>query len=155
MSPILFNLYLADLSRELTVKCPSLLLGNTKINHLLFADDLILVSDGKSKSMNSLIEVTSKYCTQWKLRIAPGKTKILQYGGKPGSWKLPRNPGPGFDLIKEDPFAKYLGVDLEPRSRNYCRKRVEQVIRIARDYATALRHLPSDSLDLVEVGLSL
>ena len=125
------------------------------MNHLLFADDLIIVSSGKSSDMNSLLKVTSDYCAQWKLRIAPGKTKILQYGGKKGSWKLPRSPMPGFDIIKEDPFAKYLGIDLEPRSRNYCKRRVSKVLSIARDYATALRHLSTDSLDRVEVALAL
>ena len=84
MSPVLFNLYLADLSRQLSVKCPSLQLGNTSINHLLFADDLILFGDGLSGSMNSLIKVTSDYCATWKLRIAPGKTKIIKYGGGAG-----------------------------------------------------------------------
>ena len=130
-------------------------LGRTSVNHLLFADDLLIVSSGKSSDMNSLLKVTTDYCTQWKLKIAPGKTKILQYGGKKGAWKLPRNPMPGFDIIKEDPLAKYLGIDLEPRSRNYCKRRVLKVLSIARDYATALRHLSTDSLDRVDVALAL
>ena len=155
MSPVLFNLYLADLSRELSTKCPMVQLGKVKINHLLFADDLILVSSGQGQDMNSLIKITSGYCEQWKLRIAPGKTKIMQCGGNQGTWRLPNTTRTGFDILKEDPFAKYLGIDLEPRARNYCKRRVEKVLRIARDYATALRHLSTDSLDRVEVALAL
>ena len=105
--------------------------------------------------MNSLISVTSDYCAQWKLKIAAGKTKILQYGGTKGSWNLPRRPVPGFDIINEDPFAKYLGIDLEPRAARYCKRRVQKVLSIARDYATALRHLSTDTLDRVDVALAL
>ena len=155
MSPVLFNLYLADLSRQLSVKCPSLQLGNTSINHLLFADDLILFGDGLSGSMNSLIKVTSDYCATWKLRIAPGKTKIIKYGGGPGVWRLPRSPQQGCDIIKEFPFAKYLGIELEPRSFKYCKRRVTKVLSIAREYAAALRHLRTDSLDRVDTALAL
>ena len=79
----------------------------------------------------------------------------MQYGGKLGKWRLPNVTRTGYDILKEDPFAKYLGIDLEPRARNYCKRRVEKVLRIARDYATALRHLSTDSLDRVEVALAL
>ena len=153
--PDFVQLVLSGLVQETFVKMPTLKTGNTSINHLLFADDLILVSTGKSKTMNSLIRVTSDYCTQWKLRIAAGETKILQYGGTKGSWILPRRPMPGFDIINEDPFAKYLGIDLEPRSASYCKKRVKKVLSIARDYATALRHVSTDTLDRVDVALAL
>ena len=89
LSPVLFNLYMADLSHKLNTEEKQVKLGNTSINHLIFADDLILITDGPQKEMNHLIKVTSEYCDNWKLEIAPTKTKILKYGGQKGVWIIP------------------------------------------------------------------
>ena len=44
LSPILFNLYMDGLSRELEECKTGCMVGNQLINHLMYADDLILMS---------------------------------------------------------------------------------------------------------------
>jgi hypothetical protein len=51
-------------------------LGNHKINHLLFADDLLLLSENKEGLQHCLNKLNS-YCITWRLQINLKKTKIM------------------------------------------------------------------------------
>ena len=51
-------------------------LGNHKINHLLFADDLLLLSENKEGLQHCLNKLNS-YCLTWRLQINLKKTKIM------------------------------------------------------------------------------
>ena len=78
LSPTVFNLYLHDLAKELEVEDDNskLYLGDTSINCLLYADDLVLLSktrEGLQKQLHNLDE----YCKKWSLKINLSKTKIL------------------------------------------------------------------------------
>ena len=47
-----------------------------KINSLLYADDLVILSRSKTGLQNCL-NALSLYCDKWKLKINPKKTKIV------------------------------------------------------------------------------
>jgi hypothetical protein len=51
-------------------------LGNHKINHLLFADDLLLLSENKEGLQHCLNKLNS-YCITWRLQIILTETKIM------------------------------------------------------------------------------
>jgi len=55
---------------------PFVLPNGTKINSLLCADDLIILSRSKIGSQNCL-NVLSSHCETWMLKINPKKTKIV------------------------------------------------------------------------------
>ena len=57
--------------------------------------------------------------------------------------------------IKEVLFARYLGIDFEPRHRNYYHRKITSIIDIATDYATAIKHISKVSIDKVSIGLAL
>ena len=50
--------------------------NGTRLNSLLYADDLIILSRSKLGLQNCL-NVLSSYCNSWMLRINPKKTKIM------------------------------------------------------------------------------
>ena len=84
LSPQLFNIYINDLPQTIEegVTHPIQLL-DTKLNSLMWADDIILLSEtkeGLQKSINNL----QNYCMKWKLDINLKKTKILIFN-KSGS----------------------------------------------------------------------
>ena len=72
---MLFNIYLSDLNFSLDDN-NSITLFSKRISHLLYADDLVIISPsptGLQHSLNSLHD----YCTKWKLDININKTKVV------------------------------------------------------------------------------
>ena len=78
LSLLLFNLCLNNLPHlfENTLSDPFVLPNGKKINSLLYADDLVILSRSKTGLQNCL-NALSLYCDKWKLKINPKKTKIL------------------------------------------------------------------------------
>ena len=80
LSPDLFKLFLSDLSPLLeSINCPTL--TNISISHLLWADDLILLSLDQKTSQHQ-IDTLSKFCTQWGIEVNKLKTKVVIFGNK-------------------------------------------------------------------------
>ena len=66
LSPLLFNLYINDLpfSFQHTLSDPFVLPNGEKLNSLLYADDLIILSRSKTGLQNCL-NTLSSYCNSW------------------------------------------------------------------------------------------
>lgn len=61
MSPILFNLVLADLEEELRkVKCGGTRIGEERVYSLLYVDDMVLIAE-KEEEMKSMLERLEGY----------------------------------------------------------------------------------------------
>ena len=76
-SPTMFNVYMNDLKLYFegkNVNAPTL--DQTEITHLLFADDLVLLSLSENGLKQSL-RVLEKFCSEWRLELNISKTKIL------------------------------------------------------------------------------
>lgn len=78
VSPKLFNLYLSDLKEYLDESCGVTIYGTT-FTHLLYADDLVLISEN-SKGLQTLLENLGNYCKKWHLIINYQKSKVMQFG---------------------------------------------------------------------------
>ena len=60
LSPFLFNVYMDDLSVNLK-KCPrGCIAGDTVVNHLMYADDIVLLSPSAT-GLSLLLHVCGKY----------------------------------------------------------------------------------------------
>ena len=77
ISPTLFNIFINDLSLnfESDESCP-LKLINSRIGSLLFADDLLILSESKEGLQNSLNQL-SKFCDNWQVTLNIKKTKTM------------------------------------------------------------------------------
>jgi retron-type reverse transcriptase len=75
ISPKLFNLYLSDLNEYLD-QSNGIEINNVTFTHLLYADDLVLVSD-TSSGMQKLLDNLASYCRKWHLLINTDKSKIM------------------------------------------------------------------------------
>ena len=114
LSPLLFNLYINNLPYlfENTLSDPFVLPDGTKINSLLYADDLIILSRSKIGLQNCL-NTLSSYCEAWMLKINPKKTKIMIFQKRPRksldiSFKI------GTEAIEIVQEYTYLGIRLTP-----------------------------------------
>ena len=107
MSPELFKTYLIDLYKELnnTTGLNLPVLNGFKLSHLLWADDLVLVSLDK-KTLQELIDRVHHFCQNWGLTVNIGKTAIMVF-----------NKG-GKHLLESRTF-KYGDMPI-PSARSYC-----------------------------------
>ena len=78
LSPTLFNIYVNDIFEMLNKNTEANIFLNVDdpINALMYADDLILLSETK-EGLQKQIDKLSDYCDQWKLNINLKKTKIM------------------------------------------------------------------------------
>ena len=78
VSGLLFRKYMADLSEYLYTEV-GICLGDSIVAHLLWADDLILLSDsvnGLQKQLNGLF----RFCSDNMMIVNEMKTKVMVYG---------------------------------------------------------------------------
>ena len=78
LSPDLFKIFLSDLSQLLEfTDCPYL--SNIRISHLLWADDLIMLSLNKHTAQLQLKQL-ARFCNEWGIEINELKTKVVIFG---------------------------------------------------------------------------
>ena len=78
LSPSLFSLFINDLARQLKSEGPVLEVGNTNINILLYADDMVLLAEN-DENLQYLLGIMSDWCYQWRLKVNNNKTKIIHF----------------------------------------------------------------------------
>ena len=79
LSPTLFNIFMNDVPNLFDDSCDPVRLGNTNLNCLLYADDLVLLSESQ-KGLQSCLTKLERYTNRWKLNINKKKSKILLIG---------------------------------------------------------------------------
>lgn len=87
LSPLLFNLLVADMEEELErVKWGGVRLGEKKVFSLAYADDMVLLVEEEG-GMRSMIERLERYLDKKRLELNVEKTKIVRFrkgGGRLG-----------------------------------------------------------------------
>ena len=104
ISPKLFNFFLADLKESLNGNF-GITINGTNFTHLVYADDLVLVSQ-TNHGMQLLLNNLENYCRKWHLIVNSQKTKVMIFNKK-------KNDNIKFMLEKEQleivDTYKYLG----------------------------------------------
>jgi hypothetical protein len=77
LAPLLFVLFIRDLSFELDT-CPGVKLGNVTLNHLLYADDLVLMAESEAH-LQMLLNTLDKYAKSNRLTINQSKSKVMSF----------------------------------------------------------------------------
>ena len=114
LSPLLFSLYINDLEEYLLAKGNNFIDFKDEICNnymkllvLLYADDTIVLSNtaaGLQKALDDL----SNYCTEWKLQVNSGKTKVIIFSKrKPKNLPVFTYNNEALENVSE---FKYLGV---------------------------------------------
>ena len=76
ISPLLFSLFIADL--PCILKSKGIGIGNFSFNHILYADDLVLLSNSPEDLQKDL-DSLANYCDNNHLTVSIGKTKCLPF----------------------------------------------------------------------------
>jgi len=107
LSPLLFNLYINDMLDIFTDRSDPVDVCDRKLNALLYADDLILLSESEAGLQTCLNQLHS-YCQLWKLQVNISKSKVIVFN------KSGRLYGQNFIYdnmpLESVKHYKYLGV---------------------------------------------
>lgn len=76
LSPILFNVYMDELSERLNRLKTGCLVGNTVVNLLMYADDLVLLCP-YSVGMQQMLKVCSQYGLEYDIKYNAKKSHIM------------------------------------------------------------------------------
>ena len=76
LSPILFNLYMDDLSKELNAYKTGCWLGDNLINHLMYADDLVVLSPS-SAGLQQMLNICTEYGIENDIKYNASKSVVV------------------------------------------------------------------------------
>ena len=86
LSPLLFNLFIDDLVKKLKISSyDPIVIKNISVNSLLYADDIILLSNS-DKGLQKSSDVVNKFCTDWKSDVNHEKSKVMVFNSNGKSY---------------------------------------------------------------------
>jgi hypothetical protein len=108
LSPRLFGIYIEDLISQIKLIVVGVRVNGIKIDILLYADDIILISDGELELQKMINEVES-FGHEWEIKFNPAKTVYMTFSCRRShtfTEKLEMN-GLEINSVKE---IRYLGI---------------------------------------------
>ena len=81
LSPYLFCVYMDDLSNKLHNVNAGCMIGSSLINHLMYADDLVLMAPS-SMGLSTLLSVCSEYGIEHDIKYNSTKSNVMIFFGK-------------------------------------------------------------------------
>ena len=79
LSPLLFNFYTDYLAKKLNISnCDPVVIKNISVNSLLYADDIILLSNSENGLQRSL-DVLNEFYIDWKEDVNHEKLKVMVF----------------------------------------------------------------------------
>ena len=151
LSPILFNIYVSDIGHSLSSDNDGVLLGDKlRIAGLLFADDIIVVSD-TAEGLRRLLSVVHGHCKDLKLTISQEKSQVISPDDD--AWELFGDDGVEMTL-KQVLHYKYLGVETFATMFKTCNAKLKKCVEVAKRYMFACLHLGKMSTDVVRISLA-
>ena len=106
ISPSLFKLYIEEM-RHYFGDVAGVNIGGTKVNHLLQADDLILMSETRT-GLQLLLDRLELYCRRWHLILDVSKTKSMIFYKKYAVIRCSEQFIFGNKPVEEVDHSKYL-----------------------------------------------
>ena len=108
LSPNLFNIFVNDLTNCFDETCMPVLLGEHRIiNCLLYADDLIILSES-ALGLQNCLNVFGKFCSKWGLDINYNKSKVMVFSKSSKLFDFPFTINNiALECVRE---YKYLGI---------------------------------------------
>lgn len=123
LSPILFCIFINELSKMIKEAKLGVRVCNVQIGCLFWADDVVLISEDGFE-LQKMLNIAASFADQWRLQFNYGKSNVLVTGRRnPGKklWSL----GDGF--ISEVNQYKYLGIQISSNLSDH--GHIEEVVR--------------------------
>ena len=76
LSSRLFNIFIDDINLIFDESCDPVKLLNSPLSHMLYADDLVLMSRSKA-GLQECLNRLEKYCQTWQLELNENKSQVI------------------------------------------------------------------------------
>ena len=111
LSPYLFSIFVNTLAERLREVGGRVMVGNSSLYSLLYADDIVLLADNPGE-LQKMINVVDKFCRQWRMSVNASKSKAMiirspkaaRQHSRWWTWQYRNKPVPIVDRYE------YLGV---------------------------------------------
>ena len=151
LSPMLFNLYIAEMGNDICTVDEGFLLGESlRVNILLFADDIILVAD-TAEGLKRLLSLVNLHCQRLKLVISVEKSQVIS--PTTDVWELFDESGQLISL-KQVLEYKYLGLETFSTMFKIASAKQKKCINVAKKYMFACLHLGRSASNVVRVAMA-
>lgn len=151
LSPLLFALYIVDMSRDLHASNLGVLLCRVCVSVLLFADDIVLISDS-ADGLRQLRDIVQRHVAELKMQLSIKKSKVMS--GSHDVWELLDGEDVIGCLEKVLQF-KYLGVETCLNPSKSASAMMKKATSLANQYRGTCIRLARDGPDVVDLALSV
>ena len=143
LSSTLFNIYINDLTNCFTNSCDPIQIGSSKIHCLMYADDIILLSESASGLANQL-RIVSEFCQAWKLSVNTDKSKIMIFEARKSN--NTHNFMINSQNLEQVYSYKYLGVIIDYKG-NFTECKLDLLSRSQKAYFKLRKLLNTDIIN--------
>ena len=151
LSPMLFALYVSDMSRDLHEANLGVLLHKVCVSAMFFADDIVLIArDGDG--LRLLLEIVQRHCSDLDMELSVSKSKVMST--IQDVWVLFGGDQVVGALEKVIQF-KYLGVQTKLSPSKAATVMMERATSLADSYRKSCISIARDGPDIVDLALSL
>ena len=151
LSPILFSLYVSEMSRDLHASNLGVLLHKVCISCIFFADDIVLVSRD-ADGLRQLLTIVQKHCIAMKMTLSVTKSKVMS--SYHDIWELFSGDQVVGSLDKVLEF-KYLGVKTTLSPSKSATVMMNRAKSLAMTYKKTCLSIGYDGPDTVDLTLCL
>ena len=151
LSPMLFALYVSDMSRDLHDSRMGFTLHRVCISALFFADDIALIARD-ADGLRTLRDIVQRHCTELNMTLSVSKSKVMSTTHD--LWELFEGDAVIGTLEKVLEF-KYLGIKTQLNPRRSALAMMERAKSLASSYRKTCISFDYDGPDSVDLSLCL
>ena len=151
LSPMLFALYMVDLSRDLHASNLGVLLKKIRVSVILFADDIVLISES-ADGLRRLRDIVQLHMSELKLKLSVSKSKVMS--SCQDLWEL-FDGGEIIGCLEKVLQFKYLGVETCLSPSKSAAAMMKRASTLASSYRGTCISLAYDGPDIVDLALSI
>ena len=151
LSPMLFALYVVDLTRDLTASNLGVRMYRVTISSLLFADDIVLVARD-AEGLRLLLDIVQRHCVNLNMTLSLKKSKIIST--TQDVWEL-YSDGEIIGCIDKTIEFKYLGVLTQLSPSRGASAMMKRAVRLAKSYRSSCISVGREGPDIVDLALTL
>ena len=148
LSPMLFALYISEVGLDITSSGLGVRLGNVVVSGLLFADDVVLITQ-TGDSLKNLLDRVKTGFDKLKLSISLDKSQIVS--PEDIEWKLVDNDSNTEKSLKQVALYKYLGIWTYNSMYKTGVEKQKQCVKTAYRYKGSCIHVSRMGPDIVDV----
>ena len=151
LSPLLFALYVVDMSRELAASKLGVLLKKICISVLFFADDIVLIAK-TPEGLRKLHHIVQNHCLSLNMKLSTSKSKVMSSCSD--AWEVFEEEEIVGCLEKVLSF-RYLGVETHLHPYQAAKAMRKRATQISNRYRGACMRVARDGPDIVDLAASL